>query len=369
MSISGFGAGRPAISLSTESSAAPPGAAERCGGGRGVVTKFDVTLGSADLARVRFAVSPMQHLLFGLQGDTPSSDRWLRRVGRHLPGSARGFVELATAHPSLYIPDFLSPAIPRPAVGGRSAIDDELDAIRAVSAGQLGDELRMYDRMRPPPRLALELRDGGTRALTRLTEGIRDLYRACLAEDWPDISRRLNTDIGRRVAFMGEEGAAAMLAGLHPTMRDIAGLHLEVEVHAQGTISPWESYTSPGHGILIAPNLFLDGYLSPSLSPWQAPQFAYTASHAPAPDSAKRRHRDALAALLGRGRAGVLRAVGSGCTTAELAKRLQVSAPTASVQAAALREAGLIATSRDGRQVRHTLTSIGVALLEANPEP
>jgi DNA-binding transcriptional ArsR family regulator len=59
----------------------------------------------------------------------------------------------------------------------------------------------------------------------------------------------------------------------------------------------------------------------------------------------------------------------TGSRPAELAKRLQVSAPTASVQAAALREAGLIATSRDGRQVRHTLTSIGMALLEANPEP
>jgi len=332
-----------------------------------MVTKFDVTLASADLARVRFAVSPMQHLVLGLPSDTASSRRWMRRVARHLPASARGFVELATAHPSNYIPDFLCPAIPRSGAGRRSAIDDELDAIRAVSAGQLEDELRMFDDMRSPPSLARELRDGGTRALARLTEAIRGVYQACLAEDWPDISRRLNADISHRVACMSEEGTAAMLAALHPSMREITGLRLEIEVHAQGTVSPWESYTSPGQGMLIAPNLFLDGYLSPSLSPWQAPQFAYTASHAPV--SKQRVHgRDALATLLGRGRAGALRAVGSGCTTAELATHLQVSAPTASVQAAALREAGLIATVREGRHVRHTLTSIGVALLEANPE-
>ena len=335
-----------------------------------MVTKFDVTLASADLAKVRFAVSPMQHLVLGLQDDTPSSRRWLRRVGRHVPASARGFVELVTAHPSMYIPDFLCPPIPRSGVGGRSAIDDELDAIRAVSAGQLADELGMYDSMHAPPRLAHELRDGGTRAQARLAEAIRSLYQACLAEDWPDISRRLNADIGYRVAAMGEGGTSAMLAEVHPTLREIAGLSLEVEVHAAGPVSPWGSYTSPGQGMLIAPNLFLDGYLSPSLSPWQEPQFAYTASHAPVPKPRGRRQhgRDALATLLGRGRAGALRAVGSGCTTAELALRLHVSAPTASVQATALREAGLIATSRDGRQVRHTLTAIGRALLEANPE-
>jgi DNA-binding transcriptional ArsR family regulator len=352
-------------------------------------TRFEVRLAPADLARVRFALSPMQHLLIGLQGDTPTTQRWLRRVARRIPAHAMGFVELATAHPSLYIPDFLSPAIPRSGPNGRSAIDDELDVIRAVSAAQLDEELGMYEVMHTPPRLVLELREGGTAARDRLTRAIRAIYEACLAEDWPDISRRLDADVGYRIARMGEEGSAAMLAGVHPILRGIGGiggapgnLRVDFEVHAQGTVSPNESYVSPGRGLLIAPNLFLDGALSPSLSPWQEPQFLYPPGHAPAApprddgdgggSSGGRGSgggRDALTVLLGRARAGVLRAIRTGCTTAELAARLRVSPPTASVQAAALREAGLIATARDGRRVRHTLTPLGLALLEANPHP
>ncbi|WP_194905413.1 ArsR/SmtB family transcription factor [Catenulispora rubra] len=70
------------------------------------------------------------------------------------------------------------------------------------------------------------------------------------------------------------------------------------------------------------------------------------------------------------GRIGVvLRAVGAGCTTGALAARLAVSAPTASVQATALREAGLLASARDGREVVHMVTALGAGLLLANPAP
>jgi DNA-binding transcriptional ArsR family regulator len=65
----------------------------------------------------------------------------------------------------------------------------------------------------------------------------------------------------------------------------------------------------------------------------------------------------------------VLRSVGAGCTTGELAARLAVSAPTASVQAGALRAAGLVDSVRQGRKVVHTLTALGSGLLLANPEP
>lgn len=78
--------------------------------------------------------------------------------------------------------------------------------------------------------------------------------------------------------------------------------------------------------------------------------------------------RDALTVLLGRGRAAALRAIASGCSTQELAARLHVSAPSASAQAAVLREAGLIATLRNGRSVQHTATTLGARLLEANPK-
>jgi DNA-binding transcriptional ArsR family regulator len=65
----------------------------------------------------------------------------------------------------------------------------------------------------------------------------------------------------------------------------------------------------------------------------------------------------------------VLRAIGGGCRTSELAARLGVTARAASAHASALREAGLLVTVREGRSVRHTLTGLGSGLLEANPQP
>jgi DNA-binding transcriptional ArsR family regulator len=82
-------------------------------------------------------------------------------------------------------------------------------------------------------------------------------------------------------------------------------------------------------------------------------------------------HRtDGLATLIGPARARALRAMDQGpCTTAELAKRLDITPPSASAHTTALRTAGAIITEREGRQVRHTLTQLGHDLLNNNVGP
>ncbi|MEV7862122.1 winged helix-turn-helix domain-containing protein [Streptomyces hirsutus] len=74
----------------------------------------------------------------------------------------------------------------------------------------------------------------------------------------------------------------------------------------------------------------------------------------------------ALARVLGPGRALTLRMVEEGCTTGELARRTGLAAPTASRNATALREAGLIASLRTANTVTHVLTPLGAALLSAD---
>ena len=54
---------------------------------------------------------------------------------------------------------------------------------------------------------------------------------------------------------------------------------------------------------------------------------------------------------------------GGSCTTSELAKRLDISQASSSEQTKILREAGLIISDRDGRQVVHTASELGLALL------
>jgi DNA-binding transcriptional ArsR family regulator len=72
------------------------------------------------------------------------------------------------------------------------------------------------------------------------------------------------------------------------------------------------------------------------------------------------------AAPLGRARAEAIRAIAVGCTTTELARALGGAATTASEHATVLRNARLINTRRRRNAVLHTLTPLGVALLDAN---
>ena len=85
------------------------------------------------------------------------------------------------------------------------------------------------------------------------------------------------------------------------------------------------------------------------------------------PGQALVRSDRAVAALLGSTRAAVLDVVGhSPSSTTEIAKRMRISAPTASEHAAILRGAGLIVTRRDGNTVLHSLTPTGAALLNGS---
>jgi DNA-binding transcriptional ArsR family regulator len=73
----------------------------------------------------------------------------------------------------------------------------------------------------------------------------------------------------------------------------------------------------------------------------------------------------ALAALVGRNQAAVLRTIAEGCSTTELAGRVGISLAAASRHAAVLRDAGLITTHRQGSAVLHVLTPLGAELLRA----
>ena len=71
---------------------------------------------------------------------------------------------------------------------------------------------------------------------------------------------------------------------------------------------------------------------------------------------------DPVAALLGRTRAAVLRALTTPRSTGELAVALGISPAGASQHAGVLRAAGLVASRRDGRRVRHAVTALGEML-------
>jgi DNA-binding transcriptional ArsR family regulator len=157
-----------------------------------------------------------------------------------------------------------------------------------------------------------------------------------------------------------------LLATLHPTLRWQSPV-LEQEGGMQ-------DHRLDGRGMLLAPSVFCRSPAmvcdnSDASGSWilsypavRDPQDAlYLWTPPGRPDRA-------LASLLGTTRPSVMETISGGRTTSELARSVAISPAAASEHTAVLRDAGLVSTRRIGQAVLHTLTPLGVALVEGNKE-
>ena len=341
---------------------------------------IEFEFGVEDLAQTSFSISPMDHLLVGAirpdlrhyGGPSSGQSRWWRSIRGHIPASARPFLELVNAGGPA-VPDFLA----ADTCTYRRNLTDELDAIMAVTDEQICADIGRYTRGPQPP-VVHRLRNDGRTALREVLKGIHAFHRACMAADWRDIERLLEADIRAHALLQAKEGTAAMLTRLHPRLawspsgtlaysepswaldsahHPLGGLGLHDPVH-----HPLES-----RGLQLRPNLFTQdpGYL---LHPGRPTVLVYPT--VPSADPAQRPDTDGLVVLLGASRARAARVIAQApCTTTELAAALAISPPAASVLASALRTGGLIATTRQGKHVHHTLSDLGSQFLTANPPP
>lgn len=188
-----------------------------------------------------------------------------------------------------------------------------------------------------------------------LWQGMRAYFAACLQGDtWHRVQARKASAAAEFADDLAAGGLKNALNRLGPGIR-FDGEILEVE----GV--PDREVTLTGKGLRLSPSVF-----------WQRPAFAeqgfddrpvlvYPVDSTPGlPEPPA---SDPLVGLLGRTRAEVLRAVVGGAGTGEVARRLGVSAASVSEHATALRDAGLVATRRDGKRVRHMPTELGRRLL------
>ncbi|GAA1997865.1 winged helix-turn-helix domain-containing protein [Catenulispora subtropica] len=318
-----------------------------------------------DLSGARFVVSPLGHLIHGVHDGpcsrhSPWRQRWWTRARRQVSTSSGRLVPLINrAHPDA--PAFLPLAIagddPAP------SFEQELDQLRATPPHLLGFRLATAAaRTDDADRLIRGLRNQEDAALRTVVDGLLTLYRATLMADWPEISQRLRGDIALRDRQSRRNGTLAMLTNLHPDImwRPIAD---EVRDADAADDDPDDAASGTG-GLILAPCLF--GQQRAHAGPGGDGTLVviYPAAE---PDDGAPAADDHLAALLGPGRAAALRSLQVPASTSDLARRLAVSVPTASTHAALLRNAGLVATTRDGKSVRHELTPVGRQLVELNP--
>ncbi|MGC4940096.1 helix-turn-helix domain-containing protein [Kribbella sp. DT2] len=316
-----------------------------------------VHFGTDDLARLTFAPGPdpLWELLLSLhqaqtEDGSPVFGSWRRRVRAGLGDQTRRLLELAP--PQGYSPDFLTPW----AAG--EGLRAGLAAVARTDSGRIRPNL---DELARVPRWAGGLlRPDGPARLARL---MGSYFRTAIAPHWAEIRRQVDRDLAVRARTVLTEG-------LHGAGEQAPGLTWESSVlHVDNGQAAVRDLHLDGRGLRLVPSYFCWRHPITLRDPSQPPVLVYPVQHQPlteAPTRTGPTGPQALGSLLGRTRAGVLRAIAHGCcSTTELAARAGVSPATASEHARILKEAGLISTHRSGIAVTHTLQPSGRTLLSA----
>jgi DNA-binding transcriptional ArsR family regulator len=312
-----------------------------------------------ELLAVRFACSPVWETLAAVRTFIDDETRIYHEPWHELVRERTSHLELTSlfaVEPLRgYVPDFLTPPprVPWPRLRdqlaeiGRTAPEQvayELELCRR-SVSDAGHRRRL-ESMLADPRAARDL----------LVTRIHDAWRALVAPFWPRIRTLLARDVEERSRRLVEGGLRAALDELDPRIRWTAR-GLSVESPEPETVGIDE------RGLVLMPSAYLWPHVAAVVDePWQ-PTIVYPARGVADLWQAPTVASDALARLLGRTRALVLASLEHPLSTTALAALIEASPAGVSRHLLALRDAGLIAGTRHGHEVRYARTALGSALL------
>lgn len=307
-----------------------------------------------DLARARYAVSPVHELVW-----STVTLRKPRKAALHAPwreavlstlDPGRFDLLFALTSGRTYLPDFLHPAPDR----RRPSLSDQLSIVAGTDATvAMAQVRRITDVPSPPLRAFLSRPRAG---LDRLADMMNDYFTATLAPHWPRIRGIAEADIAHRANLTSANGTAATINALHSRL-NWNGTTLDVQIG--DSHAPVRNVRDA----VLIPCCFA----WPTVHPATAGDPDITIAYPPRGvgrlwQSGTPRRTDATADLLGSTRTAVLRLLEAAHTTGEVAQALGLSAATASHHLVVLRNAGLAAADRDGRAVRYSRTPLGDTL-------
>ncbi|MFC7220811.1 DUF5937 family protein [Streptomyces polyrhachis] len=318
-----------------------------------------LVFGPEDLLRLRFAISPLW--------ETHDAVRTLIRPDRqgfHLPWlreireRAR---DLDLTPLWLFMPrsgtspDFLGP----PPLSLTAGFAEEIAVVRAADPDAALRDMRLSLAHTPGAAehpVARELLADPVRAVAVLADLLQAAWHALVEPHWPRLRALLEADVAFHTRRLALGGLEALFAELHPKVRWAGGV-LTLDTR-------WE-YTRDlgGQGLLLLPSAFLWPDVVTGFEPPWSPALAYPARgvgslwQRAGPEAG-----EALARLLGAGRAQVLAALDEPAATTVLAARLGLAPSTVSAHLAALRDAGLLTSRRVRHHVLYERTPLGIAL-------
>jgi DNA-binding transcriptional ArsR family regulator len=316
---------------------------------------IEFVLDDPDLLGVRFAISPLNELTLSLRalrdpGRYPLHLRWIRTV---LDGddSIDRRLLLALTNDRGWTPDFLSPRPGSPL----TRIDDELAEIRRTPAAVVRRDLRAIH-----PAVPAVL--AGPNAPARIAAALDAYWRFAFSQHWPRMRALLEADVMYRGREMTQAGLGAMLTGISDRVTFESPV-----VRVRITGAPARRIQVRGAGLTLLPSLFALRTAVP-VDPDVPPQLIYAARGvATLWESRPRTARSGLAGILGRVRADLLAGLDEPVSSTRLANRLGVTPSAVNQHLRALRDAGLLASSRHGRSVLYVRTELGDTLLDAPP--
>lgn len=316
-----------------------------------------VTLHLTTTTTCRWAISPLRETTSAIRLLTRPDRQgyhqpWLRSVAPAL--ADLDLTPLLAVLRFTYNPDFLMP----PPSGPNPVFADELALVRRTPATQVRAELSrcfyaQHGRRLPPPAQALV--DHPVRARALLADTLEASWERLIAPWWPRIRDVLAGDIAYRTGVLADGGLAAVLADLHPS------IHWQEPVLTVGVEGGGHREVGDA-GLVLMPSTFEWPNVGVILDePWlptiDYPARGIAALWAPRADTSA-----ALDRLLGRTRARLLSALTEPTSTTGLARRCGLPNSTVSEHLTVLRDAGLVATHRVGRWLRHTRTPLGTQL-------
>ncbi|MEU4675660.1 DUF5937 family protein [Micromonospora sp. NPDC023737] len=331
---------------------------------------------AADLARVRFAASPLTETVASLRALAAGSRGrhlhrpWIDRFAECAGRLRKRDLDLlrALVRPAGYIPDFLVPppgrrsptfadALAQVADADPEAVAKELAHLASHRVAQQGPGC---ERRRALLQALVDRPDAG---IGPITEAIEAYHRVAIAPHWPRIDALLNEDIAYRLEALADGGVDRMMNNLHPSVT-FADQTLTIAKYYEGHAD------CGGRGLLLVPCAFAWPDVLVRTAQPESPSVSYSprglgrlwGEHSEQPDSA-------LAGVLGQTRAALLAQLDLPMSTSQAATQMALSAPTLSVHLQALRAAGLLTSRRAGRQVLYSRTALGDQLLSEAGRP
>jgi len=313
-----------------------------------------------DVARVRFAFSPLLELVLSLVVLRASARHvlhlpWVRSVRPRL--ADLDLSELFAIVPVRGVTaDFLTP----PPTSPLPDFAAELDRVRHTDKDQVVADVADVPGLPGP--IMDRIRDDPGGAVDRIADTIQTYWDLAFAEHWPRMRALLEADVLWRSQRLARGGARALFEDLHET----------VTWHGDRLFAtdPWSySGSLSGEGLLLVPSAMAWPTVRKMIEPYQ-PMIAYPARGiATLWEIGQPATSEALTALIGRTRARILVALAAPDSTTALAQRLNITTGAISQHLSVLRSNGLVTRTRVGGSVLYRRTRRGDTLATTDEQP